>query len=207
VAVTHAIIHKRPVRIRKLCPKTPKRLVRVIMKCLRKKPSRRYATMNELAEALGRALPRKALSTREAVTALVARAGAQGNEDMTIPLGSPGRRPARRSPIAAVMIGAAVLALGLVIWQWDPVKGLIKSYTIPPPVAPVELTVNAWPWAEVILDGRSLGYTPRVKPFMAQVGRHTLILKNPHLGERKLFLDLVPGRSETISVDLTESKR
>ena len=49
VAVTHAIIHKKPVRIRKLSPKTPRQLVRVIMKCLRKKSSRRYATMDELA--------------------------------------------------------------------------------------------------------------------------------------------------------------
>lgn len=75
VAVTHAIIHKRPVRIRKLSPKIPKRLVRVIMKCLRKRSSKRYATMDELAEALGRTLSRRASSTREVVSALVARAG------------------------------------------------------------------------------------------------------------------------------------
>ena len=73
--------------------------------------------------------------------------------------------------------------------------------------APVELTINAWPWAEVILDGESLGYTPRVKPFMVQAGRHTLILKNPHLGERELALDLDFGKSETFSVDLTEGKQ
>jgi serine/threonine-protein kinase len=207
VAVTHAIIHKRPVRIRKLSPKTPKRLIRVIMKCLRKKASRRYATMDELAEALGKALPRRASSTRELVAALVARAGQQGNADLTIPLASPVQAPARGRRGAVVLSVAAAVVLGLIIWQRDSVKGLIKPSAAPPAAAPVEITIIAWPWAEVILDGEFLGYTPRVKPFMAQAGRHTLVLKNNHLGERKLVLDLVPGENKTLSVDLTEVKR
>ncbi len=207
VAVTHAIIHKRPVRIRKLSPKTPKRLIRVIMKCLRKKASRRYATMDELAEALGKALPRRASSTRELVAALVARAGQQGNADLTIPLASPVQAPARGRRGAVVLSLAAAVVLGLIIWQRDSVKGLIKPSAAPPAAAPVEITIIAWPWAEVILDGEFLGYTPRVKPFMAQAGRHTLVLKNNHLGERKLVLDLVPGENKTLSVDLTEVKR
>ncbi len=207
VAVTHAIIHKRPVRIRKLSPKTPKRLIRVIMKCLRKKASRRYATMDELAEALGKALPRRASSTRELVAALVARAGQQGNADLTIPLASPVQAPARGRRGAVVLSVAAAIVLGLIIWQRDSVKGLIKPSAAPPAAAPAEITILAWPWAEVILDGEFLGYTPRVKPFMAQAGRHTLVLKNNHLGERKLVLDLVPGENKTLSVDLTEVKR
>lgn len=207
VAVTHAIIHKRPVRIRKLSPKIPKRLVRVIMKCLRKRSSKRYATMDELAEALGRTLSRRASSTREVVSALVARAGQQGNDDMTIPLASPDQAPARGRRVAGLLFLAAALILGVFIWQWDSVKLLIAPSPAPLDAAPVELTINVWPWAEVILDGKSLGYTPRVKPFMAQAGQHTLILKNPHLGERKLVLDLVSGKHTTLSVDLTEGKR
>jgi len=203
VAVTHAIIHKRPVRIRKLSHKTPGRLVRVIMKCLRKRSSRRYATMDELAEALGRALPRKASSTREVVSALVARAGQQGNDDMTIPLASPGKPPARGSRAAVVLPLGAAIILGLLIWKWDLVKPLMAPSPVPLAVTPVKFTVNAWPWAEVVLDGTSLGYTPRVKPFNAPAGRHTLILKNPHLGERKLTLNLLPGKDEVVSVDMT----
>jgi serine/threonine protein kinase len=207
VAVTHAIIHKRPVRIRKLSPKTPKRLIRVIMKCLRKRSTRRYSTMDEMAEALGKALPRKASSTREVVSALVAGAGQQGNGDMTIPLAPPDQVPARRGPTAVILPLVAAVILGLIVWQWDSVKGLIKIPPAPPAPAMSEVTINAWPWAEVILDGESLGYTPRVKPFMVQAGRHTLILKNPHLGERKLDLDLDSGKPAALSVDLTEEKR
>ena len=207
VAVTHTIVHKRPVRIRKLSPKTPRRLVRVIMKCLRKKPLRRYATMDELAKALGSSLPRKVSSTREVVSTLVAKAGQQGNDHMTIPLASPDLAPSRGRPIVWITALAAAIILGVFVWQQDYIKGLIKPPPAPMAAAPVELTINAWPWAEVILDGESLGYTPRVKPFVAQAGRHTLVLKNPHLGERKLALDLVFGKSETFSVDLTEGKQ
>ena len=177
------------------------------MKCLRKKPLRRYATMDELAEALGSSLPRRVSSTRELVSTLVARAGQQGNDDLTIPLASPDPAPSRGRPIAWIAALAAAIALGVFVWQQDYFKGLIKPPSAPMAAAPVELTINAWPWAEVILDGESLGYTPRVKPFMAQAGRHTLVLKNPHLGERELALDLVFGKSETFSVDLTEGER
>jgi len=207
VAVTHAIIHKRPVKIRKLSPKTPRRLVRAIMKCLRKRSSRRYSTMDELAEALGRVLPRRASSTREVVSALVAGAGQQGNDDMTIPLASPDQVPARGRRAAVILPLAAALILGFIVWQWDSVKPMIAPSPASTVVAPVEFTINVWPWAEVILDGKSLGYTPKVKPFVAQAGRHNLILKNPHLGERKLALDLVPGELTSLSVDLTEDKR
>lgn len=206
VAVTHAIIHKKPVRIRKLTPKTPRRLARVIKKCLRKKPSRRYATMDELAQALGKTLPRKASSTREVVSALVARAAQQGNDDLTIPLVAQDRPPAKGNIVAVAAICAIVALLGIFIWQKDTLKGLITpSSALPPaPVAvSVDLTVNAWPWAEVILDGEFLGYTPQAKPFIAKPGRHTLVLRNPHLGEQRLDLDLVPGRAEVVSVDMT----
>jgi hypothetical protein len=86
-----------------------------------------------------------------------------------------------------VLSVAAAIVLGLIIWQRDSVKGLIKPSAAPPVAAPVEITIIAWPWAEVLLDGEFLGYTPRVKPF--------------------LVLDLVPGENKTLSVDLTEVKR
>ena len=69
------------------------------------------------------------------------------------------------------------------------------------------LTVNAYPWAEVILDGTFLGYTPRVEPFEVPAGRHSLILRNPHLGERKINLDLRADQPEAVLVDLLEEGR
>jgi hypothetical protein len=82
---------------------------------------------------------------------------------------------------------------------------LLKPSAAVPAAVPVEVTINAWPWAEVILDGESLGYTPRAIPFKIDSGQHTLVLKNPHLGEQKLVLDLVPERSQVVSVDMTSN--
>lgn len=207
VAVTHAIIHKRPVRIRRLSPGTPRRLVRVIMRCLRKKPSRRYATMDELAKALGKILPRKAASTREVVSTLVARARQGGNEDETIPLASPSRPPGRSRRVAAVLVLAVALAAGLGVWQRERIKALMTLIPAPDAAVQAELSVNAWPWAEVVVDGVSLGYTPQVEPFMAPAGRHVLILKNPYFGEREFIVTLEPGQKQTVTADMTEGAR
>ncbi len=48
-------------------------------------------------------------------------------------------------------------------------------------VARATLTVNALPWAEVELDGRPLGSTPLRRRGISS-GRHTLVLRNPNLG-------------------------
>ncbi len=203
VAITHAIIRRRPVPIRKLGPGTPRRLVRVIMKCLRKKPSRRYRTMDEVAQALERILSRRAPSTGEAVAALIARARFRGSDDATIPLPPAGAVPARGRRAWVPVALTLVFILGIILFPRDPVRESVAPLPPTPPPS-VPLRVHAWPWAEVFLDGRSLGFSPRAEPFPVPAGKHTLVLKNPHFGERILTIDLVQGREEQVSVDLTE---
>jgi hypothetical protein len=67
------------------------------------------------------------------------------------------------------------------------------------------VTVSAAPWAEVQLDGRSVGITPRrrmpVKP-----GKHTLELSCPPLGKQaKVSLDLHADEALQVVVDLNET--
>jgi serine/threonine-protein kinase len=209
VAVTHAIVRSRPLRIRKHNPKVPRRLVRVIMKAIRKKPNKRFATMDEMAEALGRALPRRSPSTAQAVSTLVASVRLPpGGEDMTMPLVvDPPPVPIKsRAPLFLVPV--ALIILALVLWPRDPARDPepapgSNAGGSPAPVRAVHLTVNAYPWAEVFLDGKSQGFTPRARPFKVPPGRHTLVLKNPHLGEKSVKLELEEGREETITVDLS----
>jgi len=207
VAVTHSIIHKRPVRIRRLSPATPRRLVRVIMRCLKKKPTRRYATMDELAEALTRTLPRKAASKRAAVSALVTSARGHGNGDMTVPLVPPSKQPGSGRRVWVFLLVAMALVAAGGLWQKDRVRALLTPVQAPSVEAKAELSVNAWPWAEVVLDGVSLGYTPRVKPFAAQAGRHLLVLKNPYFGDREFTVTLNPGEKRIVTADMTEGAR
>jgi hypothetical protein len=58
------------------------------------------------------------------------------------------------------------------------------------------LSVNAQPWAEVWLDGRSLGQTP-IGNINTPIGSHDLVFRHPQLGERH----------ETIVVDLKQRAR
>jgi hypothetical protein len=46
------------------------------------------------------------------------------------------------------------------------------------------LSVNAVPWAEVLLDGKVIGETP-IANYSAPVGPHELVLRNPRYGEQR----------------------
>lgn len=205
VAVTHAIINSRPTRIRRLTPEVPRRLARVIMRCLRKKSGRRYPTMSDVAQALACSLPRKAPDVRGAVAALVAATGGSGGVEATLPIET-GKRTAGRGPgFVLTIIAAAALAAALILWPREPLREPLVNMPAAKVPVMLDLTVHAYPWAEVLLDGESLGFTPRAEPFEVPEGRHTLVLRNPHLGERSLDLDLAAGRPETVSVNLLEN--
>lgn len=58
------------------------------------------------------------------------------------------------------------------------------------------------PWAEVFLDGRSLGVTP-MSPVEVPAGQRVFVLKNPELGvEREVRLKVPAGGQVTLRADL-----
>ncbi|UJR84981.1 serine/threonine-protein kinase [Sandaracinus amylolyticus] len=67
---------------------------------------------------------------------------------------------------------------------------------------PAHLRINAIPWAEVTLDGRSLGTTPLLDVSIAP-GHHTLRFVNAPLGvERVREIDVAPGERRDLVIDL-----
>lgn len=69
--------------------------------------------------------------------------------------------------------------------------------------APASLNVNAVPWAEVRLDGRLLGNTPR-RQLSVTPGNHTLVLSCPPLDRRtSVSLRAVSGRTLQVLANLT----
>jgi hypothetical protein len=65
-----------------------------------------------------------------------------------------------------------------------------------------ELSVNALPWAELRLDGRPLGTTPR-RALAVAPGNHVLLLACPPLGRNaRVPLKLDPGTHRRVLVDL-----
>jgi serine/threonine-protein kinase len=64
----------------------------------------------------------------------------------------------------------------------------------------VQLTTR--PWAEVLVQGRSLGYTPTLRRFELEAGEHRITLKNPLCRPRTLRLRLQPGETVMRHVEL-----
>jgi serine/threonine-protein kinase len=85
-----------------------------------------------------------------------------------------------------------------------PPEPYVEPEVAPPAPRPatVALTVNASPWADVELDGRTIGRTPQ-RRVPIRAGRHTLVLRCPPLGrEVRYAFDAEPGRPLTLVGDL-----
>jgi hypothetical protein len=65
------------------------------------------------------------------------------------------------------------------------VAGKPTQLSVPLPTG--TLSLNATPWAEVFVDGRSLGLTP-IANAQVSVGRHDLAWRHPQLGEKRSII-------------------
>lgn len=64
------------------------------------------------------------------------------------------------------------------------------------------LSVNARPWAEVILDGKPIGQTP-IANLNISLGSHQLVFRHPDLGERQQTVTVTAKAPNRVAVDLT----
>jgi serine/threonine protein kinase len=68
------------------------------------------------------------------------------------------------------------------------------------------LSVNTWPWSNVVLDGRAIGETPipkgQDKPLAISPGRHVLVLTNPVRGTRTVVFTVAAGEHKIVSEKL-----
>jgi serine/threonine protein kinase len=66
------------------------------------------------------------------------------------------------------------------------------------------LSVNVRPWAEVIIDGKKIGYTPQHRLSLAP-GPHRLVLRNPKLGiEKELKITIRKKRETSLTLDFSK---
>jgi eukaryotic-like serine/threonine-protein kinase len=79
--------------------------------------------------------------------------------------------------------------------------GRITTIRVEPPQ--VSLNVNARPWADVTVDGASVGQTP-IANLPVTVGSHDLVFRHPQLGERKQTIVVTANGTNRIAVDLTK---
>ena len=63
--------------------------------------------------------------------------------------------------------------------------------------------MNARPWAEVMVDGTSIGQTP-IANLQVGVGPHELVFRHPQLGERKQTVVVTAKGPNRIAMDFTK---
>ena len=66
-----------------------------------------------------------------------------------------------------------------------------------------QLSVNAVPWAEVLLDGRRIGETP-IANFATQIGSHEIVLRHPRYAEQRRAIVVSVGAPVRVGVDLRQ---
>jgi hypothetical protein len=76
-----------------------------------------------------------------------------------------------------------------------------RTTTVRVDVPKTTLSLNALPWAEVTLDGVSLGQTP-IANTVATIGRHTVIYRHPDFGERSQTITTTRQGPNRFAVDL-----
>ncbi len=79
--------------------------------------------------------------------------------------------------------------------------GATSKVTVPMPNG--VLSVNAVPWAEVVLDGRVIGETP-IANFAVPLGSHEILLRNPKFPERRQTVVVTLLAPLRVGVDLRQ---
>jgi hypothetical protein len=79
--------------------------------------------------------------------------------------------------------------------------GKTIAVRVDPPKVPV--SVNARPWADVTLDGNSVGQTP-LSNLSVAVGPHELVFRHPQFAERRQTIVVTAKGPNRIATDLTK---
>jgi hypothetical protein len=79
--------------------------------------------------------------------------------------------------------------------------GSTTTIGVEPPLVPV--SVNARPWAEITLDGASLGQTP-IANMLVSLGTHEVVFRHPELAEHRQTVVVTAKGPNRIAADLTK---
>jgi hypothetical protein len=83
----------------------------------------------------------------------------------------------------------------------DVTAGKTTAIRVDPPKASV--SVNARPWAEIVLDGNPVGQTP-IANLPVSIGLHEMLFRHPQLGERTQTIVVTAKGPNRMTVDFTK---
>jgi len=207
--VIGSVLSKKPRGPRALNREVPWGLHRLTMKCLQKKPEKRFQAMEDLKISLERFLPKKSEDRTRAFSSFL--------EVIFPPEGEDGpefaqfRRKRRITFGYALMAFMALGVASLLYGYHNPVEfsTLIPARlkekvgflaTIGQRDSFVKIVV--YPWAKVSIDGKYVDTTPIADPIRLNPGEHTVSFSHSKFKSKTLKIVLKPGETRLLSVRL-----
>lgn len=193
---------------RKLNPEIPRELERIIDKCLQKDPRDRWRSGQSLVMALQKFLSKYVemnyhtrlvlfLKSQDVLTQL------EADEYLSpkmLEMGhaiSQSKVQIRNQLRQALVVQSAILAIAVFIVgliHLAPVGAEVPAIVVHSEPETGFVRVIANPWAEIFVDGKSVGHTPMAEPIQLEVGIHQMELRN----------DFYPARTEALTVRVGE---
>ncbi len=204
---------------RKLNPKVPRQLERILARCMEKMPANRYPTTQALIDDLMEFLSSRVPINYSARLVMYLRdVGLLTDEEADAILDAGAPRNVRRAPMDRTLlrhtaaIQGALLAVALVAGVAiqkahgrlgvDPEEFAAEDGR---PVVPERagfLRVVAAPWAHVSVDGQKVLTTPSARRIPLRPGRHFLKFENPYYGSVQREVRVHEGETELVSVTM-----
>lgn len=213
MGVMQRILNEPFERPRRRYPDIPWRLERIVKRCLRKEPERRYVSTEMLRRELEAYVAKKVrvnvngrlvifLRHRDLISDDEAKTYVR-EEELAAPE-SVETDSGRVDPGQAVLrplftVYAGLLGL-LALWA-----GIVFSANLG--VTRGYLTVHATPWAEVYVDGKRKGTTPRAPPIKLLPGKHELEFRNKYFEPKRRTVEVRAGERRHLHVTLERRRQ
>jgi serine/threonine protein kinase len=206
--VIASVLSKRPKGHRKLSREVPWGLHRLTMKCLQKKPEKRFQTMEDLKISLDRFLPKKSEDRTHAFSSFL---------EMIFPSDGADAHPAqfrrkKRMSFAYAIVVIIILGSTSLLYRYH--KALDFSSFLPSRLKEkigfladkgqrdsfVKIVV--YPWARVSIDGKYVDTTPMANPIRLKPGEHILSFSHSKFKSKTIKILLKPGETQFLSVSM-----
>jgi serine/threonine-protein kinase len=207
--VIASVLSKKPKGPRKSNREVPRKLHRLTMKCLEKKPEKRFQAMEDLKISLERFLPKKSEDRTRTFSSFL--------EMIFPPEGADVPKPAQFRGKKGISFGYALIVVIALVCS-----GLIYRYHNTADFSsflPKRLKdtiglfadksrrdglvkIVVYPWAKVSIDGKYVDTTPIANPVRLKPGEHILSFSHSKFKSKTIKIHLKPGETRVLSVRL-----
>ncbi len=213
--IMHKILNGELQPPRAVNPNIPRKLERMVLRCLAKEPMQRYestgALRREIEAYLGSQvkihhcarlvifLQHKNLISKEEAKNFVSRRLLKDRHMLREDDNLPPSLSYKKLALLQGGLGAAALLMALLVNLSSNTPAVAFGFS-----GSLKIVVN--PWAEIYIDGAHVGTTPIARPFSLTPGVHKVVLKNPYYDEISKMVLIEPGRLRKLALNLTKNK-